>query len=133
MYGFLTCPFARESSNQNVQNIARLTELREQLVRVVLGETVTTIHDSEKQRARLLAASLGISNQHAIGSLIECWDLCDGLFETCDEQEQSFDYDELSNILFVAFGQKVDPDVLLCFGFVEISTEDNYEIRRTNR
>ena len=82
-----------------------------------------------KPRAALLAGLMGVSNQHAVGSLVEFWDLCGDpreleriVLETPvgAEPEVVLPLDEVARRFQLASGHKVEVGDLAALGFLEL-------------
>ena len=101
----------------------------------------TQVDRAVKAKAALLAGYIATTVQHALGSLVEFWDLCSDpreleviLAETPPEREPELvlTADDVGLRFHLASGHKVDPVVLANLGFLE-PVGDQYRVRGMSR
>lgn len=102
----------------------------------------TQVHRAVKPKAALLAAKLGVTPQHALGSLVEFWDLCAGdqrdleriLETTPPGQEPAIVLSpaEVAGRFELASGVQVEPVTLERLGLLE-QRPDGFRVRGMSR
>lgn len=98
----------------------------------------TQLDRTARARAATLAGPLGVSHQHALGSLVWFWDLCGEPRELERLLAQGVDRvivsaEVVERRLKLAFGQQVDPALLVDAGLLEAVGADQYRIRGMSR
>lgn len=95
-----------------------------------------------KPKAALLATAIGVSNQHALGSLIEWWELCGDprelelIIEATPANEEPvvlLSGDEASSRFLLASGKAVEPITLARLGLLEQLPEGFFRVRGMSR
>ncbi len=97
----------------------------------------TKVDRAVKAKAAVLASTLGISNQHALGSLIEFWDLNGDPREIerlldAGESTVVLNAEEVSLRFKIASGKDIDPRLLARAGFLE-PIDELYRVRGMSR
>lgn len=102
----------------------------------------TQVHRAVKPKAALLAGKLGVTPQHALGSLVEFWDLCAGdqrdlerILETTPPGEEPaiiLAADDVAGRFELASGHAVEPVTLERLGLLE-ATGTGYRVRGMSR
>jgi hypothetical protein len=95
-----------------------------------------------KPKATLLANLLGVTPQHAIGSLVEFWELCgdprelEAIVEAAGadgEPEVALTAADLQLRFHLASGKHVDPNTLASLGLVEARADRTFRVRGMSR
>ncbi|MFT3708023.1 MAG: hypothetical protein QM817_10240 [Archangium sp.] len=93
-------------------------------------------------RVALLAQSLGVTMQHALGSLVQWWNLCGDprelesiLERTPDgkEPEVVLNAEEISTRFLLASGKTLDPAILVHLGMLERRPDAMFRVRGMSR
>lgn len=97
----------------------------------------TQVDRAAKPKAAQLAGALGVTPQHALGSLIEFWDLCGEVRElerliAEGKEEVVLARSEVARRFRLASGREVDPDDLTSVGLLEQRGE-NFRVRGMSR
>jgi hypothetical protein len=98
----------------------------------------TQVDRAVKPRATLLAGAMQITPQHALGSLIEFWDLCGDPREierllADGKSEVILDATEITNRFAIASGKAIQPSVLVSAGLLEPKGGDLFRVRGMSR
>lgn len=103
----------------------------------------TQVDRSVKAKAALLASFIKTTNQHALGSLVNFWELCGDpreLEELIDrsvkegaEPEVILDAEDVALRFELASGHRVEPTVLERLSFVEPRGDGRYRVRGMSR
>jgi hypothetical protein len=98
----------------------------------------TQVDRAVKAKACLLAGRLGVSSQHALGSLVEFWDLNGDprqleqlLLEGKDEV--LLPGDEVRHRFLLASGKEMDPKDLVAFGLLDEKSPNVFRVRGMSR
>ncbi len=92
-----------------------------------------------KTKAASLASVLGVSNQHAMGTLVEFWELCGDPRELekllgAGNTEVVFNRDEIVARFKIASGGKlIDPSDLVTLGLLEQRDDGSFRVRGMSR
>ncbi len=97
----------------------------------------TQVDRAVKPKAALLAGAVGISPQHAMGSLVEFWDLCGDPRElerlvADGKHEVMLTVPEVVNRFKLASGVMIDPSLLVSLGLLE-HRGDVFRVRGMSR
>lgn len=98
------------------------------------------VHRAVKSRAALLAGALGVTTQHAIGSLVEWWDLHSDprnletiLLANPENPTVEVSGEEARETFALASGKEVEPAILVRLGFLERVDADRFRVRGMSR
>jgi hypothetical protein len=98
------------------------------------------VHRATKARTALLAGALGVSTQHALGSMVEWWDLHSDprvleeiLLANPEDPAVIVNGEEAAATFELASGKQVDPRTLVRLGFLERLDVDRFRVRGMSR
>jgi hypothetical protein len=98
----------------------------------------TQVDRAAKRLAAIIAAELGVTYQHAIGGLVEFWELCGDpraleRLVAAGTQEVVLKADDVAKRFRVAMGKPVDLDLLVLLTLLEPRPDKCYRVRGMSR
>jgi hypothetical protein len=98
------------------------------------------VHRATKSRTALLAGALGVTTQHALGSMVEWWDLHSDprvleeiLLANPEDPAVIVTGEDAAATFELASGKRIDPRTLVRLGFLERLDVDRFRVRGMSR